>query len=377
MLWLPVTAALLGSALVVTTLLDAFEVVLLPRPARVRARLNRVFFRVTWNAWSRVAQRVAPGRKREDFIGVYGPLAMVLLFTSWALCLIAGFGLLQWALQRLLGHGQLQPLVRDMIVSGDAFFTLGYGDIVPRDAVARVLVILESGTGFGFIALTFGYLPVLLQHFARRDVQLIEFAERAGTPPCAASLLHWHRATRDAMQLEQWLREWEHWAGELIESHSSYPMLAFYRSQHEGHSWLASLAVVLDACSLLIVVGQERCLLQAAATFSTGQRVLDAVSRSLGVGRTLQAKSRMEPEEWARLRSEMAPSGNNLADQGSLAAQRLLYEPQLHGLSAYLGLPLPRWTADPRDRRLLDSREETIARLIGERSRGERCRSAG
>lgn len=276
-------AVLSGLALVLATLLDAFEVVLLPRPVRHRVRMNRYFFMGTWAMWSRSALRLPPGRRREDFIGIYGPLSMVMLFTLWAVCLIVGFGLLQWTMQAVVADGAAQSLGREMIMSGDAFFTLGYGDIVPRNAVARLMVILESGTGFGFIALTVGYLPVLYQHFARRDVQLIEFAARAGCPPTASALLRWHAAKGDPVQFDQWLRDWEHWAGDLVESHSTYPMLAFYRSQHDGYSWLASLAVVLDACSLIVAGSDRGNLLQAEATFSAACRVLDEVSSSLAV----------------------------------------------------------------------------------------------
>lgn len=222
---MPYVVALLGSVFVAATLLDAFEVILLPRPVRHRVRLNRYFFLGTWRAWSRLASRLPAGRRREDFIGIYGPLSMVLLFTLWAVCMIVGFGLLQWALRELTADGPPRSFAREMIVSGDAFFTLGYGDIVPRTFAARLLVIIEAGTGFAFIAFTISYLPVLYQHFAQRDAQIIEFAARAGTPPSAAQLLGWHIARRQFQQLDQWLANWELWAGELIESHSTYPML--------------------------------------------------------------------------------------------------------------------------------------------------------
>lgn len=246
-----IIAGIVGVALVAATLLDAFEVVLLPRPVRHRLRLNHYFFLQTWALWKAFASRWAPGRRREDFLAIYGPLSMVLLFSLWGVCLIVGFALIQWTLQSTEA-GTMASFAREIIVSGDAFFTLGYGDIIPEGAFSRILIIVEAGTGFGFIAMTVGYLPVLYQHFSNRDVQLIEFAARAGSPPTAVALLSWHAAKGDLRLLDEWLRDWEHWAGELIESHSTYPMLAFYRSQHDGHSWLGTLAVILDACSVLI-----------------------------------------------------------------------------------------------------------------------------
>ena len=346
---MPLIALLLGAVLVLVTLIDAFEVVLLPRPVRRRIRLNRYFFKCTWDIWAWCADLWLTGRRREDFIGVYGPLSMVMLFALWAASLVVGFGLMQWALQRLVpGAGVgADALIDQIIISGDAFFTLGYGDNVPHHSLARLLVILEAGTGFGFIALTIGYLPVLYQHFTRRDLQLIEFSARAGSPPTAAALLGWH--VHDSPEaLERWLRDWEIWASDLIESHAVYPMLAYYRSQHEGHSWLGSLAVVLDVCTLLIAGADDARRHQATATFSALRRILDEASESLRVAPVRQVSNRRLDAEALR---QLTPTIRRILpnwrdDEAALQAIRQLrqtYEPRLEGLAAYLLLHVPDW----------------------------------
>ncbi|MDM0050448.1 potassium channel family protein [Variovorax sp. J22R115] len=340
-------AILVGVVLALATLIDAFEVVLLPRPVRRRLRLNRYFFKCTWAAWVWCADLWPSGRRREDFIGVFGPLSMVMLFALWAASLIVGFGLMQWGLQGLVPDSGSVGLVDQIIVSGDAFFTLGYGDNVPHHSLARLLVIVEAGTGFGFIALTIGYLPVLYQHFTRRDLQLIEFSARAGTPPTAAALLGWHMHGTSAA-LERWLRDWEIWASDLVESQAVYPMLAFYRSQHEGHSWLGSLAVVLDVCTLLIAGADDVRRLQATATFCALRRVLDEASESLRVAPARQVSTRLLDPEALRL---VTPTIRRILpdwrdDEPALEAIRRLrrtYEPRLEGLAAYLLLQLPEW----------------------------------
>lgn len=364
----PIAAAGLGIVVVVGVLLDAFEVVLLPRPVRRRIQLNHYFFITTWRIWAFAAKRYPPGRRRENFISIYGPLSMVLLFAFWALCLIVGFGLIQWSLTQ----GDESPFGRELIISGDAFFTLGYGDIVPRNALARVLVILEAGTGFGFIALTVSYLPILYQHFSRRDAQLIEMGARAGTPPCAAQLLVWHAANGDLARLDQWLRDWERWAGDLIESHSTYPMLAFYRSQHEGHSWLASLTVILDASAILIACAESRQYLQAAATFTAARRVLLEMTNSLSVSVPQTGSRRFDPGKFSALGTALQDSSLRWRDDpdllDSICKIRLTYEPQLAGLSAYLLLPLPEWVDDAFDWKSL-GRGLLIKRLAAKRMR--------
>ena len=337
---------LIGVFVVAVTLIDAFEVVLLPQAVHRRLRVNRFFFKSTWRIWAGLGARLKPGRRRDDFLAVYGPLSMVALFALWAVCLICGFGLMQWA---LVPHGTMAPsLPGQIIVSGDAFFTLGYGDNVPHDRLARFLVIVEAGTGFGFVALTIGYLPVLYQHFTRRDVQLIEFSTRAGSPPSAAALLAWH-ADGGAEALERWLGRWESWAGDLIESHAAYPMLAFYRSQHTGQSWVGSLGTVLDLCTLIIAGADDGPRQQATATFMALRRTLDEVSDALQVPEISGATERaFDAPAVLQLHQGMRRLFTNwqpdAAALDAITRLRSSYEPRLCALAAYLLLPLPDWT---------------------------------
>jgi len=362
------TALLFGAVLVLVTLIDAFEVVLLPRPVRRRIRLNGYFFRCSWALWAWSSRLWPKGRAREDFIGVYGPLSMVMLFALWGASLILGFGLMQWALQRFVPDAASDALVSQIIVSGDAFFTLGYGDNVPHNIVARLLVIVEAGIGFGFIALTIGYLPVLYQHFIRRDLQLIEFAARAGSPPTAGALLEWH-GHGSSETLERWLRGWEIWASDLIESQAAYPMLAFYRSQHEGHSWLGSLAVVMDVCTVMIASAGDGLRLQAAATFSALRRVLDETGESLRVDPVAAVSGRGMTDRTLELLSpairETLPDWT--VDAATLDAIRTLrrtYEPRLEALASYLLLHLPDWVASSEGIASSCDRRAVLARLM-------------
>jgi hypothetical protein len=360
---------LLGVFTVAVSLVDAFEVVLLPQAVHRRLRVNRFFFKMTWRVWTWLGCRLKPGRRRDDFLAVYGPLSMVALFALWATCLICGFGLMQWA---LVPHGSMAPsLAGQIIVSGDAFFTLGYGDNVPHERLARFLVIVEAGTGFGFIALTIGYLPVLYQHFTRRDVQLIEFSTRAGSPPSASALLAWH-ADGGPEALERWLGRWESWAGDLIESHAAYPMLAFYRSQHTGHSWVGSLGTVLDVCTLIIAGPDDGRRQQAAATFSALRRTLDEVSDALQVPELPDATARVFDQPaiqqlhrgMGRLYADWAPDGSAL---DAITRLRGSYEPRLNALASYLLLPLPEWAGNTTREGDAFGRDAVVDRLTAPR----------
>ena len=269
-----IAVAVLGITLILVALQDAFEVVLLSRPVEREVRLMNYFFRGTWAIWSRFGKLFPIGPKRDGFLGVYGPLSMVLLFVFWAIAIIVGFGILQWALlAKTLGPANVTIASR-LYLSGDTFFTLGYENVSSRTDLSHILIIVEAGIGFGFIALGVSYLPVLHHDFSQRDKQIIQLDARAGTPPTVGVLLQRHAALADLDTLNQWLRDWEIWTSELIESHSSYPMLAFYRSQHQNQSWLASLALMLNCCTLALACSEDVPLLQAESTFAAGRRVL-------------------------------------------------------------------------------------------------------
>src|SRR5438034_10489195 len=69
------------------------------------------------------------------------------------------------------------------------------------------------------------------------------------------------------------LAEWERWSAELLESHLSFPVLGYYRSQHENQSWVGALTTILDTSALLIagVEGPDR--YQARLTFAMARHV--------------------------------------------------------------------------------------------------------
>lgn len=363
-----IMAALLGLILILISLQDAFEVVLLSRPVERQVRLMNYFFRVTWAVWSRLGRLFPAGTKREGFLGVYGPLSMVLLFICWAIAIVVGFGFLQWALQDRTVMPMGSTLANRLYLSGDTFFTLGYENAASRTDLSHILIIIEAGTGFGFIALVVSYLPVLHHDFSQRDKQIIQLDARAGTPPTVGVLLQRHAALGNLDTLNQRLRDWEIWASELIESHSSYPMLAFYRSQHQNQSWLASLALVLNCCTLVLACSEDVLRLQAESTFMAAGRVLIEISRSLNV-RPLEKTdpTRASPAVLARIEHMLITAGwhwiSGPEPEEMIIILRASYEPMLDGLSSYLVLPLPAWIDNTGELTTVNDRKSATWRL--------------
>jgi hypothetical protein len=346
---LAIAAAILLIALM---LQDAFEVMLLPRRVERRRRLMGTYFRVAWKGWARAARWLPSGRRRENWLSHFGALSMLGLFGIWAVGLIVGFGVLEWALGPEPQHGfELHELAEQIYMSGVTFFTLGYGDIVPHTGLARLVAVMEAGTGIGFIAIVIGYLPVLYQLFSRREAHVIQLDARAGSPPTAGSMLCRHAEVGGLGKLDELLREWEVWGAELLESHLSYPMLAYYRSQHDNQSWLAALAAVMDCCGLIMVGVSELSPLQARMTFGMARQVVVEMARSLRIQPSrYDGGDRLPDEAYDRMEAAFHSAG--LAWDGGgdskamLQALRSTYEPLLDGLARHLLLPLPGWVPD-------------------------------
>jgi hypothetical protein len=326
---------------------DAFEVMLLPRRVQRRARFAVIYFRTMWRGCSSVASRLAPRRGREAVLSHFGALAMLGLFASWASSLILGFGMLDWALEpaaRSTGHDT--AFLDQVYMSGATFFTLGYGDVVPRSGITRLLAVVEAGAGLGFIALVIGYLPLIHQLFSSREVLVIQLDSRAGSPPTAAGLLSKHAGAM--AELDDFLRSWEVWGAQLLEGHLSYPMLAYYRSQHDNQSWLAALAAITDCCALILVGIDGVQTFQARMTFEVMRQVSVEMARSFHITPSrYSGGDRLPADASLRLQALLAEEGVEIAAGAqafeALRALRATYEPLLDGLAQYLMLTLPDW----------------------------------
>src|SRR3984893_7134685 len=218
---------------------DAFEAIILPRRVTRKFRLTRLFYRTTWRTWKFATSLVPAPKTRETLLGFYGPISLLLLIGVWAIGLVLGFGLMQFGAGSAVNVAGSHPgFATDVYLSGTTFFTLGLGDVVPRSGLARALVFAEAGFGFGFLAAIIGYLPFIYGSFSKREVDISLLDSRAGTPPTAGELLRRHSHEGGQESLRELLKDWERWSAELMESHLSYPVLAFFRSQHDNQSWI-------------------------------------------------------------------------------------------------------------------------------------------
>ena len=345
---------------------DTFQTIILPRRPRGRFRITRMFFIATWRPWTAFAERTRDSKAREQIYSAYGPLSLILLLFLWAMLLIFGFGLFYYALGSPFtdvlsvqtGRG-LSEFRTDLYVSGTTLFTLGLGDVVPHSVGARMLIICESGVGLGFVALVIGYLPVLYQAFSRREVSVALLDARAGSPPTAAELLHRHGFEGGEEALIELLVEWERWSADILESHISYPILCYYRSQHDNQSWLSSLVAILDTCALLISVVEGPASRQAQLTFVMARHAVIDLGQVFHIQQqkvwaAQEGKERLPERDFDRLCDVLGEVRLRLCGDHASAERlqtiRALYERHAGALSDYLRMPLPAWVPEKKEK---------------------------
>src|SRR3989475_1049457 len=341
-------AVIVGIAIVAGILLDAFETIVLPRRITRTFRLTSWFYRNTWVPWARGARRIKSPARREAVLGYFGPSSLILLLVLWAFGLIFGFALLQY------GAGEHLQLSNErvsfgalMYHSGETFFTLGYGDITPVSPVARALAVLEAGMGFAFLGVVIGYLPTIYSAFSRREIEISLLDARAGSPPTAAELLTRFGNCPQQTVLDEILRDWEHWAAQVLESHLSYPVLSFFRSQHNNQSWLGALTTILDASALVIAGVDQIRPEQARITFAMARHAVVDLAQVVNARYDPRHPDRLPASELARLRQSLETRGIRLREgteaEQKLAYLRTLYEPYVLAMARNLAINLPPW----------------------------------
>jgi hypothetical protein len=348
-----IVGLVVGLIIIWSVLLDAFETVVLPRRVTRHFKLTAWFYRRTWIPWRGIARRIKATSRQQNFLGYFGPLLLILLLGFWAAGLIFGFALVQYGIG---GHEQLskERLTFGKIIyhSGETFFTLGYGDIVPTTGPARALSVIEAGMGFAFLGVVIGYIPVVYASFSRREIQISMLDARAGSPPSATELLvrlsgRSEDLGMDQKVLDEVLRDWERWSAELLESHISYPVLSFFRSQHSNQSWLGALTTMLDVTSLVLTGIDGVHPGQAKLTFAMARHAAVDLAQVVNARYDATAPDRLPGADLDGLWDALAAAGLKLRNdeyaRDKLAKLRSMYEPYVHSTARNLMLTLPAW----------------------------------
>jgi hypothetical protein len=231
--------ALAGVAIIARTVFSAVSTFVVPRGNN--DRLSRFAFRTIRRVFDFAAPASRPYGYRDRVMAYYGPIALVLLPAWWLFLLAVGFAAIYWALGLAPGDA--------LVVSGSSLLTLGF--LRPTVAAGDLLAFVEAAIGLALVALLISYLPTIYAAFSRRELLVNLLEVRADSPPSPVVMItRMHRLAGLGVLHEMWER-WEVWFSELEETHSSLPVLVFYRSQQHDHSWVNAAGAMMDAAAIV------------------------------------------------------------------------------------------------------------------------------
>lgn len=343
-----ILVGLAGAVLIVLMLLEIFLVFLLPRRVKRDPQLARRIATWAWRPWRALA-RLLPDQAADTLLGVYGPFGLLLDLLLWVAGLMLGYGLLQWA-------GGSHLAARPVDFGNDIYFAAaslassGTDGLASHSTFARAVQVLDAATGLAVLGIVIGYLPSLYQAFSRRETTVSQLDARAGSPPSAGRLVVRTTALGGWSRLNEYLHSWETWSAELMETHLSYPALAFFRSQHLGQNWLSALCTILDASALAVSAAPKDTVPGARYTFAISRHAVADLAYTFRVDPITDAPSRLPRADFDALIVELRESGIELgAEPDAIWAQlerlRRLYEPYVTALSGLLVLAMPPWLA--------------------------------
>ncbi len=317
-----------GAALVLLMLADAIGTLVVTRGAAAAWRPTRLWYVVTWR-WARTAAARLPSGGGDFVLNVYPALSLLGLLVLWLVGLAVGWTSVYWGLaERIGGQGDWVNLA---YYAGTSLLTPAFG--VANGQVVRFLSLIETLSGLGTIALLISYLPALYGAYSRREARLLTLDDPIGGRLTPLRVIAVHASDGRLELFNRFCSDWEMWTAEVLESHTSYPMLALFRSQHPGQSWITALGVVTDAATLACaaIVGAE--VREPYFLYRRGRRAVSDIADALHIPQEaadisslthenvevawkglndLGLELRDKDETWRRLQELRNPYGNRL-----------------------------------------------------------------
>jgi hypothetical protein len=241
--FLRILAFLIGLCVVISTIFSALSTFVLPRGSR--SKLNQILFGLLRRIFTKLMGLAKTFEHKDAIFAYYAPIGLLLLVPTWYMLLTAGYSVIYWS----LGVGDVYTDIR---LSGSSLLTLG--SVTSDNIVVNLLIFSEATLGLILVALLIAYLPTMYAAFSKREgfVNLLEV--RAGNPPSSVEMLLRFNRIQGMDRLNKYWSEWERWFAEIEESHTSLPMLVFFRSPRSDQSWVTAAGTVLDAAALSLSV---------------------------------------------------------------------------------------------------------------------------
>ena len=265
-----------GGAVLITLMIgDAVGTLVVTRGRAGRWRPTSLWYAVTWRVTRALAARLPTGP--ADFVlNAYPAVSLLGLLVVWLVGLLFGWALVYRGLGQPVSAAGDWPTT--VYFAGTGLLAASFG--AARGTSAQLLSLVETVMGLGTVALLISYLPALYGAYSRREVKLLTLDDPLGSRLTPVRVIAVHAPHGDLELFYRFCADWEQWTAEVLESHTSYPMLALFRSQHAGQSWITALGVVTDSATLACASIVDADAREPYFLYRRGQRaVVDIASR--------------------------------------------------------------------------------------------------
>jgi hypothetical protein len=339
-----------GGAVIALTLWDTFQSVVVPRAVGRSFRVSFYVWRSMWRLWPQVAWGIFGGKpdRREEFLAGFAPFMLIALIGIWVALLIFGFGLMLWGMRSEISppHASFGMI---LYFAGTSLLTIGFGDVVGRGALPKLVSVLAALAGLSFLSIMTAFLFAIFGSFQQRETFVVTVAARAGMPPSGVNLLAIAGYSLTSEDLSPLMIDAQRWAAAVMESHLAYPMLAFFRSSHDDQSWIGTLGTLLDAATLMMTTTDGVRDGQARIFYNVGRHATLDLSRYFRIA-VAQEDVGIERAEFDHACDRLAAAGYALRDRDEawtrFAGLRSSYAARLNGMAAFFQIPPLQWIGD-------------------------------
>ena len=346
-----IACIVVGAALILWTLNDVFQSVIVPRGVGNRYRLSVNLRRLLWWCWPAMAWKLYPSDddRREDFFAIFAPFALVVFLLMWTVALIAGYGLMFYGLRAGLTP-PVHTLGEATYFGGVSFTTIGFGDFAGRSAATRLLSVCAAINGLALFAISTAYLFALFGNFQARETFVVMVGSRAGSPPSGVNLLAIAGFSKTVDGLETFMLESQRWAAMLMESHLAYPILGYFRSSHDDESWVGTLGTLMDAATLLMTTVDGLPNGQARIFYNIGRHATQDLSKYYRAGTVALDSPMVEREEFDSACERLTAAGYTLHEREEawqrFSSLRSSFAPHLNAMARLFIIPPLQWIGD-------------------------------
>jgi len=236
---------LIGIGLVAIALADLINTLVSTSTSPARWWPSNVIGRSMFVCVRAIAARMSEESSvRERMLSAFGPLLVIVLLAIWAVLQITGFALIWWTFDDI---NAIEQFADSWYYSGVVYFTVGFGEIVPAEAVPRAGALVEAFFGVITVALVIGYLPALYAAYSDRERQLMTLDNGNTERITPTALVKAWSPDADPKKIDAQFEKWEKWAAAILETHSTVPLLILFRSHDRRQNWVTALGLLCDA----------------------------------------------------------------------------------------------------------------------------------